>query len=100
MILFSEHCDEEYNATAESGIITSPDYPNYYPNNVTSCVTTIYANESQLIQLNFEEFSLESESNCSYDYLEVKHSCLTMPHCLMPYSQGLRGADIELQEHS
>ena len=72
--LFSEqtdYCDEEYYATAEPGRITSPDYPNNYPNNVDSCVTTIHANESQLIQLNFEEFSLESHSSCSYDHLEV-----------------------------
>ena len=71
MTLFSEqadHCDEEYYAT---GRITSPNYPNNYPNNVDSCVTTIYANEDQLIQLNFEEFVLESQSTCSYDYLEV-----------------------------
>ena len=68
MILFSDqtdHCDKEYHATAEPGRITSPDYPNNYPNNVDSCVTTIYANEDQLIQLNFEEFSLESQSSCS-----------------------------------
>ena len=73
MILFSEsyHCDEEYHATAEPGRITSPDYPNNYPSNVDSCVTTIYANEDQLIQLNFEVFSIEDASSCSYDHLEV-----------------------------
>ena len=72
MILFSvDQCDEEYFATAEPGRITSPNYPNNYTNNVTSCVTKIYADESQQIQLNFEEFDIEYDSNCSYDHLEV-----------------------------
>ena len=72
MLLFSEyHCDKVYNATAEPGRITSPGYPNEYSNNIDSCFTAIYANESQLIQLNFEEFDLESDSTCRYDYLEV-----------------------------
>ena len=75
MILFSEessdHCDEEYLATAEPSRITSPEYPNEYPDSVDSCVTIIYTNEGQLIQLNFEEFNLESQSECTYDYLEV-----------------------------
>ena len=75
MVIFSEeklyHCGEEFLATTEPGHITSPDYPNNYPNYADSCVTTIYARESQLIQLNFQEFVLESHSACSYDYLEV-----------------------------
>ena len=74
MILFAEdHCDGEYIATTEPGRITSPDYPNNYPNNVNSCVTIIYANESLLIQLNFEEFVIERprDTACNNDYLEV-----------------------------
>ena len=72
MIIFSElQCDEEYFATAEPGRIASPAYPNEYPNNHDSCNTTIYAEEGQLIQLNFEEFQLESHTSCIYDYLEV-----------------------------
>ena len=70
MIIFSA-CNEKYYATVQPGRITSPDYPNNYPNNVDSCVTTIYANADQLIQLNFEEFSLESQFSCSYDHFEV-----------------------------
>ena len=71
-ILFSVvECDEEYLATAEPQRLTSPNYPNNYPSNVRSCITKIYADESQQIQLYFEEFDLEADSSCRYDYLEV-----------------------------
>ena len=63
----------EYLATAEPTNITSPGYPNKYnyPNDVNSCITTLYANEGQPIALEFEEFDIEDHSRCRYDYLEV-----------------------------
>ena len=61
----------EYHASTEPADITSPGYPNNYPSNIDSCVTKVYANESKLIKLEFEEFSLELESTCGFDYLEV-----------------------------
>ena len=81
----SGHCDEEYVATTEPGLITSPGYPDSYPNNVDSCVTLIYTNESKVIQLSFDEFDVEQHSECNYDYLEVcstmtkLHSCCHNP---------------------
>ena len=61
----------EYLASTEAANITSPGYPNNYSNNIDSCVTKVYTNESKLIRLEFEEFSIEYDSTCGYDYLEV-----------------------------
>jgi hypothetical protein len=61
----------EYSATSDPTYFSSPDHPEEYPNSVESCVTTIYAAEGQVIQLDFESFELEASSSCGYDYLEV-----------------------------
>ena len=58
-------------ATTEPGLITSPAYPEPYPDNVDSCATLIYTNESNAIQLSFDVFNVEDNSECGYDYLEV-----------------------------
>ena len=57
--------------TAEPRHISSPNYPNNYDNSIDDCVTQLYSNESQMIQLAFNVFETESSSSCSYDYLEV-----------------------------
>ena len=67
----SGHCDKEYLATTEPGLITSPAYPEPYPDNIESCATLIYTNESNVIQLSFDVFDVEIHSECDYDYLEV-----------------------------
>jgi len=72
------HCNEEYFARTEPANITSPGYPNEYPNNVDSCITTILANEGQHVMLEFEEFDIEEDSRCRYDYLEV---IIILFHC-------------------
>ena len=70
LLVSEDHCDQEYLVTAEPRHITSPNYPNNYDNNV-DCVTQLYSNESQMIQLAFDVFETESSSSCYYDYLEV-----------------------------
>ena len=71
-ILSSEinHCGAEYHARTEPANITSPAYPDNYPNRV-DCVTTVYADQGQVIELDFELIDIESHSACGYDYLEV-----------------------------
>ncbi|XP_053304519.1 astacin-like metalloendopeptidase [Spea bombifrons] len=56
--------------TADNGTITSPDYPNLYPN-FADCVSTIWAPQGFRILLNFATFDLEYSSSCLYDYLII-----------------------------
>jgi len=57
-------------ATADRTIfITSPNYPSNYPNNY-ECKWTIYATSGK-ISLVFDNFNIESNSNCANDYLQV-----------------------------
>ncbi|XP_070174131.1 cubilin-like [Littorina saxatilis] len=58
--------------TAQTGIITSPDYPNNYPHN-RNCTWTISVPTGQQIRLNFTQFSLEQHFSCNYDYLEIRN---------------------------
>uniref|UniRef100_F6PKM8 CUB domain-containing protein n=1 Tax=Ciona intestinalis TaxID=7719 RepID=F6PKM8_CIOIN len=53
-------------ATSTSQLITSPNYPNNYPNNV-DCTWTITASDGMRVQLNLIRFLTESR----YDYLTV-----------------------------
>jgi len=70
--------------TAESGNITSPYYPDPYPNN-KECVYIIRQPEGSTITLSFQRFNVEASSmghgpysgrdryrnRCIHDYLEV-----------------------------
>lgn len=49
---------------------TSPDFPRSYPDNV-NCFTFFVAPVGYRILVEFEEFVVEAESMCSYDYLEM-----------------------------
>lgn len=68
----NDHCGAEYRVTEEAGQITSPDYPSDYPASVDSCITVLQADLGSTIQLNFEDFYIESHSSCNYDYVEVR----------------------------
>ncbi|KAK6490308.1 cubilin [Huso huso] len=55
-----------------SGYITSPNYPNNYPQNV-DCSWTITVPNGEAVQLDFEgDFYIEPTDSCSYDYLELR----------------------------
>jgi hypothetical protein len=49
---------------------TSPEFPRFYPDNI-NCFTFFTAPVGYRILVEFEELVLESESMCSYDYLEM-----------------------------
>ncbi|XP_078494029.1 cubilin [Ciona intestinalis] len=53
-------------ATSTSQLITSPNYPNNYPNNA-DCTWTITASDGMRVQLNLIRFSTER----NYDYLTI-----------------------------
>ena len=56
---------------AETGVLTSPDYPSNYPHN-RNCTWTITVPANHQISLNFTTFRLESHYRCQYDYLEIR----------------------------
>ncbi|XP_071985256.1 CUB domain-containing protein 2 isoform X2 [Engystomops pustulosus] len=55
--------------TSLSGVITSPDYPDNYPNNA-ECHWLIRAAPHSTIRLLFTDFQLESQE-CNFDYVAV-----------------------------
>lgn len=56
--------------TGLSGVLTSPEYPNNYPNNV-ECHWVIRAVGSATIKLVFVDFQVEGSEECTYDYVAV-----------------------------
>ncbi|XP_075137718.1 embryonic protein UVS.2-like [Leptodactylus fuscus] len=56
--------------TTDNGTVTSPAYPDLYPN-LSDCLTSILAPENYKIVLNFTTFDVEYSSSCLYDYLLV-----------------------------
>ncbi|XP_056383708.1 astacin-like metalloendopeptidase isoform X2 [Hyla sarda] len=56
--------------TTDNGTVTSPLYPDPYPN-LSDCFTSIWAPEGYQIVLNFTFFDVEYSSACLYDYLLV-----------------------------
>ncbi|XP_023245166.1 tolloid-like protein 2 [Copidosoma floridanum] len=71
-----KHCEDACGGTFESnnGTITSPSFPETYPNN-KHCVWEIIAPVQYRITLNFTHFDLEGnnvyEQPCEYDWVEV-----------------------------
>ncbi|XP_061441668.1 cubilin [Rhineura floridana] len=62
-------CSHEY--TEASGVLTSPNYPNRYPNRMT-CIYRIHVGNNKQIALHFTNFSLEAGATCSSDYVELR----------------------------
>ncbi|XP_060075561.1 cubilin-like [Ylistrum balloti] len=56
--------------TGETGVITSPNYPNYYDHN-GYCAWTITVSTGDSITLTFTDMALE-HGGCSFDYVEVR----------------------------
>ena len=52
-------------------MITSPNYPGNYPNNLEKEVETIQVEEGLIISLQFTAFDIESDSTCGYDHLTI-----------------------------
>ncbi|XP_066539114.1 cubilin [Hoplias malabaricus] len=53
------------------GYITSPNYPSNYPHNI-DCVWIIMVPNGESVQLDIEDFYIEPNTQCYYDYLEVR----------------------------
>ncbi|CAM9270170.1 unnamed protein product, partial [Lampetra planeri] len=63
-------CGENFNSP--TGSFSSPNYPNYYPNN-RDCVFTITVPVNMQVTLNFSSFDLEgSTPSCSFDFVEIR----------------------------
>ncbi|XP_077124414.1 cubilin [Ranitomeya variabilis] len=55
-----------------NGFVTSPNYPNPYPQN-TDCVWTIIVPNGEAVEIHFQdEFYIETSDNCSSSYLELR----------------------------
>ena len=57
--------------TMPNGTLTSPSYPDNYPDNA-DCVYTISQPNGTAIVLTFQSMDIEVESTCAYDYLEIR----------------------------
>ena len=68
-------CGEETEFSAPNGVLTSHDWPNNYTNNL-DCEYTISVGEDSgsLVMISLTHFDVEYESECDYDYVEVKQS--------------------------
>ena len=61
-------CDGTYDN--DKNEITTPNYPRSYPHS-KECNWNIEVPQGRNIELEFNDFRLESESRCNYDYLQV-----------------------------
>ena len=57
--------------TSPDTVITSPNHPEYYPNN-QSCRTVIRFAEERRVSLTFLAFNLDGGTGCNYDWLEIR----------------------------
>nr|XP_046226989.1 cubilin [Scatophagus argus] len=62
----------ELNDNDPPGYITSPNYPQNYPQNI-DCIWVITVPNGEAVQIDFEdEFYIEPSVSCMHDYLEVR----------------------------
>ena len=64
-------CDEQYRSNSGSISISSPNYPNNYPDNARCRYLIILRDPALRIILNFQRFSLEGSSSCAYDSVKM-----------------------------
>ncbi|XP_037243046.1 cubilin isoform X5 [Falco rusticolus] len=60
-----------YNYSTETGVLTSPNYPNNYPVQI-ECIYTITVGINRQIVLRFTNFSLERSNICRNDHVEIR----------------------------
>ncbi|XP_020655322.3 CUB domain-containing protein 2 [Pogona vitticeps] len=72
--------------TGLSGSITSPDYPENYPNNA-ECHWVIQATSNSVIRLVFVDFQMENNEKCNFDYVAIFDGS-TMEHTLLSHYCG------------
>uniref|UniRef100_A0A3Q3MXM2 Cubilin n=1 Tax=Mastacembelus armatus TaxID=205130 RepID=A0A3Q3MXM2_9TELE len=67
----------ELNDDDPPGYITSPNYPQNYPQNI-DCIWVITVPNGEAVQIDFEdEFYIEPTTSCVYDYLELRDGSTT-----------------------
>ena len=77
LVLFSVHMSISIVGLTSSfpGVVTSPNYPNKYPNDLRN-TTTIEVEKGMIVALKFTAFDVEpsrrSTSLCYYDHLTIK----------------------------
>ena len=52
------------------GVVTSPNYPGNYPHDLDETFT-IEGSPGKVLQMTFEDFDIEADSSCRYDWLQV-----------------------------
>ena len=57
--------------TYPNGLITSPGYPNSYPNDEIHGYTVTQANNT-FINITFQRMDIEGDNSCQWDYLEIR----------------------------
>ncbi|XP_026521487.1 CUB domain-containing protein 2 [Notechis scutatus] len=72
--------------TGLSGSITSPDYPESYPNNA-ECHWVIQGTPNSIIKLIFVDFQMEQSEQCNFDYVAIFDGP-TMEDALLSYYCG------------
>uniref|UniRef100_A0A3P8P3F5 Cubilin n=1 Tax=Astatotilapia calliptera TaxID=8154 RepID=A0A3P8P3F5_ASTCA len=63
-------CSRTYEQ--EYGYLKSPGWPDIYPNNM-DCTIILKAPQNNYISFFFNNFDVESHSNCQFDYLEIRN---------------------------
>ncbi|KAJ8024249.1 Bone morphogenetic protein 1 [Holothuria leucospilota] len=71
----------------ETGLFSSPGYPEKYINHL-DCVYVITTNEESTLQMRFLSFDVEPSVNCVYDYVEVRDGSTTVAPVLGRYCGG------------
>merc|ERR1719500_732127 len=66
--MYSTLCPAE--GCGSEGEVTSPNYPNNYPNGLLK-TETIQVEEGLILSLQFTAFDIESHSTCAYDHLTI-----------------------------
>ena len=60
------------NCCLTPGVVTSPNHPNNYPNDLQQ-TNTIEVEEGLIVEMQFTAFDVESSSTCSYDHVTIKN---------------------------
>ena len=61
------------NCCLTPGVVTSPNHPNNYPNNLRR-TNTIEVEEGLIVAMQFTAFDVQSHSTCSWDHVTIKNS--------------------------
>ena len=72
--MYNVHCTYRFliDCCLTPGVVTSPNYPTNYPNNLRQ-TNTIEVEEGLIVEMQFTAFDVESHSTCRYDYLTIKN---------------------------